>query len=98
MRWILWILFAAAYALAVFYGFTLIANLIAAPFNAMLAARVEEKLTGALPADSDESLLRAIVPAVAGERQDFLFSSAGRCRCSSCSSCRESISWRRSVG
>ena len=67
VRWLLWILFAAAYALAVFYGFTLIANLIAAPFNAMLAARVEEKLTGVLPAESDESLLRAIVPAVAGE-------------------------------
>lgn len=67
LRWILWILFAAAYAVAMFYSFTLIANLIAAPFNALLAARVEQKLTGQLPADSDESLLKAIGPAVSGE-------------------------------
>jgi len=67
VRWILWFLFAVTYALAVFFGFTLIANLIAAPFNALLAARVEEKLTGILPADSNESLLRAVAPAVAGE-------------------------------
>ncbi len=67
LRWLLWILFAAAYALALFYGFTLVANLIAAPFNAMLAAKVEEKLTGERPAESDESLLKAIAPAIAGE-------------------------------
>jgi CysZ protein len=67
LRWILWILFATAYAVAMFYSFTLIANLIASPFNAMLAARVEQKLTGQMPADSDESLLKAIGPAVSGE-------------------------------
>jgi len=67
LRWLLWILFAGAYALALFYGFTLVANLIAAPFNAMLAAKVEEKLTGERPAESDESLLKAIAPAIAGE-------------------------------
>lgn len=67
LRWILWLLFAAAYALALFYGFTLLANLIASPFNAMLAAKVEEKLTGSKPAEADASLLAAIGPAVAGE-------------------------------
>jgi CysZ protein len=67
LRWILWALFAVAYAVAMFYSFTLIANLIASPFNALLAARVEEKLTGKLPADSDESLLKAIGPAITGE-------------------------------
>ena len=67
LRWLLWILFAIVYALAVFYGFTLLANLIAAPFNGLLAARVEEKLTGRRPADSDESLWRALGPALAGE-------------------------------
>jgi CysZ protein len=67
LRWLLWLLFAVAYALAVFYGFTMIANLIAAPFNAILAARVEERLTGDRPAQADESLLRAIGPAVVGE-------------------------------
>lgn len=67
LRWLLWFLFAVAYALALFYGFTIVANLIAAPFNGFLAARVEEKLTGKRPPDGDESLLRAIGPALAGE-------------------------------
>lgn len=73
LRWILWLLFAAAYAIALFYGFTLIANLIASPFNALLAARVEEKLTGTRPRDSDESLLAAIWPAVRGELGKILY-------------------------
>lgn len=67
LRWLLWVLFAAAYALLMFYGFTLVANLIASPFNALLAARVEEKLTGQRPADSDDSLWQAVGPAIAGE-------------------------------
>jgi len=67
LRWILWLLFAVAYALALFYSFTMIANLIASPFNSILAARVEEKLTGIRPADADESLLKAIGPAISGE-------------------------------
>lgn len=73
LRWLLWILFAAAYAVAVFYSFTLIANLIASPFNAVLAARVEERLTGKLPAEAETSLLRSIGPAVGGEIGKILY-------------------------
>ncbi len=73
LRWFLWLLFAVAYALALFYGFTMIANLIAAPFNSILAARVEEKLTGTRPADADESLLKAVGPAIAGELGKILY-------------------------
>ena len=67
LRWLLWLLFALVYALALFYGFTLIANLIAAPFNGILAARIEEKLTGRRPPEANESVFRAIGPALAGE-------------------------------
>jgi CysZ protein len=73
LRWILWLTFAAAYAVTTFYAFTLIANLIGAPFNALLAARVEEKLTGTLPVDSSGSLLAAVGPAVAGEVQKIAY-------------------------
>lgn len=67
VRPILWLLFAVTYAIALFDGFTLIANLIAAPFNGILAARVEEKLTGTRPAGADASLWRAVGPALLGE-------------------------------
>ncbi|MBT6276429.1 MAG: sulfate transporter CysZ [Chromatiales bacterium] len=46
MRWLLWPIFALTIAFLGFYTFTLLANLIAAPFNGMLAEAVERHLTG----------------------------------------------------
>ncbi len=37
LEWVLWPLFIMLAALLVFYGFTLVANLISAPFNGLLA-------------------------------------------------------------
>jgi CysZ protein len=67
LRWPLWLLFAATYALFVFQAFTLVANLLGAPFNALLAARIEETLTGAAPPHQPGSLAASIAPALAGE-------------------------------
>jgi CysZ protein len=44
LEFILWPLFAITIFLIVFYSFTMLANLIAAPFNSLLAARVEAML------------------------------------------------------
>lgn len=46
LEWLLWPLFFIIIFFAVFYTFTLIANLIAAPFNSILAERVENRLKG----------------------------------------------------
>ena len=46
VEWLLWPIFAILILIAVFYSFTIIANLIASPFNAILAERVEQKLNG----------------------------------------------------
>lgn len=46
LEWLLWPLFMATALLFVFYTFSLVANLIAAPFNSLLAAQVEQYLTG----------------------------------------------------
>jgi len=46
LEWLLWPVFAVLLAFIVFYSFTLIANLITAPFNAILAERVESHLNG----------------------------------------------------
>ncbi len=45
-EWLLWPIFAAIALLLVFYTFALVANLIAAPFNGLLAEAVEKHLTG----------------------------------------------------
>lgn len=49
LEWLIWPLFAIAMLLIVFYTFTVIANLIAAPFNSLLSAKVEAMLTGKKP-------------------------------------------------
>jgi CysZ protein len=59
LYWVLWILFAVAAALIVFLAFNLIANLIAAPFNVVLADAVAKKLTGK-PLGDDGGIGRAL--------------------------------------
>ncbi len=46
LRFLLWPLFLIAALVIVFYGFSILANLVASPFNGMLAAAVERHLTG----------------------------------------------------
>ena len=49
LEWLIWPLFAIAMFLIVFYSFTIIANLVAAPFNSLLSARIEALLTDKKP-------------------------------------------------
>lgn len=51
LQYVAWILFSVGFLLAAAYVFTLLANLIAAPFNGLLAERVERFLGGASPED-----------------------------------------------
>ena len=46
LEYLLWPLFAGLILIAVYYTFTVVANLIASPFNSLLAERVEQKLHG----------------------------------------------------
>ena len=42
----LWVLFAASALLIIFFSFTMVANLIGAPFNGLLSEKIEKHLTG----------------------------------------------------
>jgi CysZ protein len=46
LEWLLWPILALIFFFVIFYSFTLVANLIAAPFNSILAERIEKKLRG----------------------------------------------------
>ena len=61
---VLWVLFALVFIVVLFYGFTMVANIIAAPFNALLAIRVEEHL-GHAPEGEEPGLL-ALIPRTVG--------------------------------
>lgn len=68
LSWLLWPLFAIAAVLVAAFGFSLLANLIAAPFNGLLAEAVERRLAGRGPASGGWSRLpRELAGALHGE-------------------------------
>ena len=73
LRWLLWPLFVLALVMVVFYTFTVVANLIAAPFNGLLAERVEHLLTGRVPESGFASLWREIGPALRSELRKLAY-------------------------
>lgn len=75
LEWLLWPLLAIGFAVAVFYTFSLIANLIAAPFTGLLAERVEQRL-GGRPPSAEASLwgnLRSALLAVRVQAAALLY-------------------------
>lgn len=75
LSWLLWILFAAGALLIMFFTFSLAANLVGSPFNALLAQAVERHLGHAesgTPA-SDVGLFANIIPAMANEVKKILY-------------------------
>jgi CysZ protein len=74
LRYLLWPLFALAGVLVVFYTFSIITNLLAAPFNGMLAEAVEQYLTGQ-PIDTGgwRALAKDIVPSLLSELRKLLY-------------------------
>lgn len=75
LRWLLWPLFAVAALLIIFFTFTAIANLIAAPFNALLAEKAELKLGGQLPSGSSSmsDIMKSIIPAMMSELRKLAY-------------------------
>ncbi len=46
LRWIIWVIISTFTAIFVFFTFTPVANIVAAPFNALLSEKIEIRLTG----------------------------------------------------
>lgn len=62
LDWLLWPLFAILVLVAVYYGFSMVANLIAAPFNGFLSEKVEKMRSGAVMADEGWKGMLAMIP------------------------------------
>jgi CysZ protein len=75
LRWLLWPLFAITLLLIIFYTFTVIANLIASPFNGLLAEKVELHLGGSLPngPTGAKQMVKDVVPSVLSELRKLLY-------------------------
>lgn len=46
LKWIIWLFITSMTAIIVFFTFTPIANIVAAPFNALMSEKIEEMMTG----------------------------------------------------
>lgn len=62
LRYLLWPLFALLILIMVYYTFSVVANLIAAPFNGFLSEKVERELRGATPTDEGWMAVLQMVP------------------------------------
>jgi CysZ protein len=68
LEWLIVPLFFLTILLIVFFSFTLVANLISAPFNSYLSASVEQKLTGSKPENLvNEPVWKTVVRTVGAE-------------------------------
>jgi CysZ protein len=75
LRYLLWPLFALTGILLVFYTFSLLTNLIAAPFNGLLAEAVERHLTGRSLEDMGgwKAVIMDIIPSLLSELRKLLY-------------------------
>lgn len=72
LRGLLWAVFVIAVMLFAYYAFTVIARLIAAPFNSLLAERVEQELRG-YPLNFEESIISMVFRSVRREMVKLLY-------------------------
>lgn len=80
VRTIVWILFGVIILLITFFTFTVIANIIGAPFNGLLAEIVEEQLAGKRPGENEgvRQFISTIIPSIANElKKLFYFTVSG---------------------
>lgn len=77
--WLHWLsylvipVFVLTSLVVIFYGFSIVANLIAAPFNGMLAEAVECHLTGRRLEGGWRQLLRDVLPSILSELRKLLY-------------------------
>ena len=76
LSWLMWLLFSISILLILVFSFSLICNLVGAPFNGLLAEAVERYLTGAKPESVTFSLTRFaadIVPSLLNEGKKIVY-------------------------
>lgn len=74
LKWLIWPIFVIIALTIVFFCFSIIANLIGAPFNGFLAKAVERTITGKeLQSSNDQALLEIITDSIKSEFQKLLY-------------------------
>ena len=72
LRWIIWIIITSMTAIVVFFTFTPIANIVAAPFNALMSEKIEEMLTGQ-DINSDMNFMTLVVSSMGSQLRKLIY-------------------------
>ena len=72
LEWFIWLFFVLFAAITVFFLFTPVANIIGAPFNALMAEKIEELLTGK-PAASDASFMQMAIDSIGSQLRKLVY-------------------------
>jgi CysZ protein len=72
IKWLLWLFFGGLAAITVFFAFTPVANIVAAPFNALMSEKIEAHLTG-VPASSDIGFMRMALDAIGSQLRKLVY-------------------------
>ncbi|MCP4431340.1 MAG: sulfate transporter CysZ [Gammaproteobacteria bacterium] len=72
LRWIIWILITSMTAIVVFFTFTPLANIVAAPFNALMAEKIEEFMTGN-EVNSDTSFMSLVSSSISSQLGKLIY-------------------------
>jgi len=67
LEWIMWLIFAITFYGLTFFTFSIIANIVAAPFNGPLSAAVERHLLANADFSSDKSIAEEIISSITSE-------------------------------
>ncbi|MFV1984001.1 MAG: sulfate transporter CysZ [Thiohalomonadales bacterium] len=73
LTWILWPLFFILCLLIFSFGFSIVANFVAAPFNSFLAHAVEKKLTGTPPPNNGLGIVAEILLSFKNEFRKLIY-------------------------
>lgn len=78
LEWVFWILFATSTLLIFFFAFSLLANIVSAPFNSLLAEAVEFHLTGQCPENAGgwKKMFAELVPTLLDELRKLFYLAA----------------------
>jgi len=73
LNWLIIPLFSITILIVVFYTFTIVANLIAAPFNSLLSAKYERLIRGDITTESNENMMQLISRTIAAEVKKLIY-------------------------
>ena len=72
LEWFIWLFFGTLATLTVFFSFTPVANIVAAPFNALMSEKIEIYLTGKAPS-SNISFAKMALDAISSQLRKLVY-------------------------